>query len=41
VTAVRHVADAQGPAGMEVRFDALSVTTSAWLDRWLAARSAE
>jgi len=41
VTMVRTVADAQGAAGMDVRFETVTSLASAWLDRWLAARSGE
>jgi hypothetical protein len=38
---VRPVADAHGPAGMEVRFGELTTSARQWLDRWLAARSSQ
>lgn len=39
VAAVRPVADAHGPAGMEVRFEEPAREVRLWLERWLAARS--
>lgn len=38
VVSVRPVADAKGPAGMEVRFEDVSAQVRVWLERWLVAK---
>jgi hypothetical protein len=39
VMSVRAIADANGPAGMEVRFTDVPVAARAWIERWALARS--
>jgi hypothetical protein len=39
VMSVRAIADANGPAGMEVRFTDVPPGARAWIDRWALARS--
>ncbi len=38
VISVRPIADAKGPAGMEVRFEDVSAQVRVWLERWLIAK---